>query len=83
MNIQTRQRIKTLIWIYFWLLIFEGALRKWFLPSLSSPLLLVRDPVALFAIFLGWPLLASSHWMKWIQPLFIIGVASLFLALTI
>lgn len=83
MNKETRQHIKTLIWIYFWLLIFEGAIRKWFLPSLSSPLLLVRDPVALFAIYLGWPLLASSHWMKWIQPLFLIGVASLFLALTV
>ena len=83
MNIDTRKRIKTLIWLYFWLLIVEGALRKWFFPSLSSPLLLVRDPVALYAICLGWPLLASSTWIKWIQPLFLIGVLSLFLALTI
>lgn len=29
------------------LLIIEGALRKWTLPSLSDPLLLIRDPVAL------------------------------------
>lgn len=83
MNKETRQRVKNLIWLYFWLLIFEGALRKWFLPSLSSPLLLVRDPIALLAIWIGWPLLASSPWIKWFQPLFIIGVLSLFLALTI
>jgi len=38
--------LRRLIWLYFWLLIFEGALRKW-LPSLSEPLLIVRDPVAL------------------------------------
>jgi hypothetical protein len=38
-------RIKLLIWIYFWLLIFEGSVRKW-IPSLASPFLLVRDPVA-------------------------------------
>lgn len=38
-------RIKLLIWIYFWLLIFEGSVRKW-IPPLSTPFLLVRDPVA-------------------------------------
>jgi hypothetical protein len=38
--------LKRWIWVYFWLLIFEGVLRKWFFPSFSGPLLLVRDPVA-------------------------------------
>jgi len=42
--------LKTGIWVYFILLIFEGALRKWGLPSLASPLLVVRDPVAVFII---------------------------------
>lgn len=37
--------IRGLIWVYFYLLMFEGALRKWVLPSFSDPLLLVRDPV--------------------------------------
>lgn len=40
-------QIKRLIWLYFWLLIFEGALRKWILPSFSTPLLIVRDPVVI------------------------------------
>src|SRR5258708_2827447 len=39
--------IRRLIWLYFWLLIFEGALRKWVVPSLSSVLLLARDPVVI------------------------------------
>ena len=38
--------LKRWIWVYFWLLIFEGSLRKWVFPSLSGPLLLIRDPVA-------------------------------------
>jgi len=42
-----------LIWLYFWLLIFEGALRKWFLPSLSNILLVVRDPVAAAILILA------------------------------
>ena len=43
--------IKRLIWLYFWLLILEGALRKWILPGWSNPILLIRDPVVI-AIYL-------------------------------
>jgi len=39
--------LRRLIWLYFWLLIFEGALRKWIVPSLSTPLLVVRDPLVI------------------------------------
>ena len=46
-----KSMIKTLLWVYIVLLIFEGALRKWFLPPLSTPLLIVRDPVVV-AIYL-------------------------------
>lgn len=35
------------------LLIFEGALRKWFLPGLATPLLVIRDPIALGVILLA------------------------------
>lgn len=42
--------IKKLIWVYILLLFFEGALRKWILPSLSEPLLIIRDPFALLII---------------------------------
>jgi len=52
-----RKAIKSLIWIYLVLLIVEGAIRKWVLPELSAPLLIVRDPIVLFiyfiALFLG------------------------------
>ena len=40
-------QVKRLIWVYFWLLIFEGVLRKWIVPAFSDPLLVIRDPVAL------------------------------------
>jgi len=41
------QLIRRLIWLYFILWIVEGALRFWVLPSLSNPLLIVRDPVVI------------------------------------
>jgi hypothetical protein len=50
MNDQHRH-LRQLIWLYFWLLIFEGALRKWLVPGLSNALLIVRDPVVV-AIYL-------------------------------
>jgi hypothetical protein len=39
--------LRRMIWLYFALLIAEGALRKWIAPSLTAPLLVVRDPVVL------------------------------------
>jgi len=46
--------LKQGIWLYFLLLLFEGALRKWGPPALSTPLLVVRDPIALFLIIRAW-----------------------------
>src|SRR5690554_2937496 len=46
--------IKRGIWLYFLLLVFEGALRKWFLPGLATPLLIIRDPIALWLVFVTW-----------------------------
>ncbi len=42
--------LKKLFWAYFLLLIFEGALRKWVMPGLSAPLLLIRDPLGLLIL---------------------------------
>src|SRR5688500_14652822 len=46
--------LKKGIWLYFLLLIFEGALRKWVVPALSNPLLVVRDPLALWLIIMAY-----------------------------
>ena len=43
----TDNSLKIAIWLYLLLWIFEGALRKWILPSLATPLLVVRDPIAI------------------------------------
>lgn len=47
-------RIKQGIWLYFLLLLFEGALRKWVLPGLATPLIIVRDPLALWLLLEAW-----------------------------
>lgn len=46
--------LKRCLWLYFWLLLLEGALRKWVLPGYSDVLFIVRDPLAIFIYFLAW-----------------------------
>lgn len=51
--VKPNQDLKIWIWLYFFLWVFEGALRKWFLPALSTPLLLIRDPIVLLLMILA------------------------------
>lgn len=54
LNAEWRQfSVYNLIWIWFFLLFLEGALRKWVVPQLSTPLLIVRDPVMLMTYVLA------------------------------
>ncbi|MGI9087935.1 MAG: hypothetical protein ACR2HH_09385 [Chthoniobacterales bacterium] len=73
------RRIRQLIWLYFWLLIFEGALRKWALPQLSNPLLIVRDPVLLLAYLLAFRA-GVFPLNRWVYAFGIIGLLSIALS---
>jgi hypothetical protein len=73
---KTIQNIRRLIWLYFWLLLFEGALRKWVLPQLSNPLLIIRDPVVIAAYFLAIKARVFP-WNKWVYALGIISGLSM------
>jgi hypothetical protein len=68
--------IKYGIWLYFFLLIFEGALRKWFLPALATPLLVVRDPIALYLVLRTWYIgkLPANGYMTGMVLIGIVGV---------
>jgi len=68
--------IKKWIWVYFFLLIFEGALRKWVLPGLAAPLLIVRDPIALFILFkaLSKRLLPPNAIMATLMVIGVLGI---------
>ena len=52
-------RLKKLFWLYVLLLIFEGTLRKWLVPQLSGPLLIIRDPVGIMII---WEAYRTNKW---------------------
>ena len=64
------------IWLYFLLIIFEGVLRKWVLPSLANPLLIVRDPVVIVLIIYAWyyNLFPKSTYIVWMSVIAIISI---------
>ena len=68
--------LKRGIWVYFLLLILEGALRKWVLPSLATPLLIVRDPVALWLLLTAWRrgLLPANSYLSSMMLLGVVGI---------
>ncbi len=70
--------LKMWIWVYILLWVFEGALRKWFLPFLATPLLIVRDPVVFWLIFIAVRrgLLKYNNYMGGILLLGIVGFFS-------
>jgi len=72
--------LKRWIWVYFWLLIFEGVLRKWIVPSLSGPLLLVRDPVAVMIYIQAYRCQKFS--MKTMWPFALLAAGMFLLAST-
>jgi hypothetical protein len=53
------EQVRKLIWVYFWLLLFEGSVRKWALPALADPILLIRDPIVI------WIYVAVFRTGKW------------------
>jgi hypothetical protein len=67
--------LKQGVWAYFLLLIFEGALRKWVLPTLATPLLVVRDPLAIWLLVATWKrgLLPANSYITSIIVLTVIG----------
>jgi hypothetical protein len=73
---KAKRYIRRLIWLYFWLLLIEGALRKWVLPDYSNSLLLVRDPVLIAIYLLAIPARVLPR-NRWTMALVVIGFLSL------
>ncbi len=51
------RKIENLILVIFWLLLLEGALRKWVAPQLSQYIFFIRDP---FVLLLYWHALRAG-----------------------
>jgi len=64
---QQKRLIRNLVWLYLILWLIEGGLRRWFLPGLASPLLLIRDPVviAIYALAVSNNLFPVNGFVVW------------------
>lgn len=74
---RNRRRLVSLVWLYFALLILEGVLRKWVFPEWSDALLIVRDPVAAFILYLGLrdgyvPMGGLMRRLRWVPLAFVL-----------
>src|SRR3984893_4937792 len=72
--------VRIFIWVYLALLVVEGALRKWALPSFSDPLLVIRDPVVLAIYFFALRARVFPNNI-WVLFLGLIGIPSALLTL--
>ncbi|MEY2490049.1 MAG: hypothetical protein QOC70_1991 [Verrucomicrobiota bacterium] len=79
----TIRNIRRLIWLYFWLLLLEGALRKWVVPQLSNPLLIIRDPVVLliYVLALRARVFPRNGWVFSLAVIAFLSLAVSFIAL--
>ncbi|HEY0866058.1 MAG TPA: O-antigen ligase family protein [Fimbriimonas sp.] len=70
--------IRKLLWAYVALVFLEGPLRKWFLPGLSQPLLVARDPIVLALLYLAWKrrLFVGTRFMEFVGWLAFASVAA-------
>ncbi len=67
--------IRKLIWAYFLLLVVgEGVLRKWVLPSFSDLILLIRDPLVIWIYYLAFAQGLFPTENKYIQRVFLWSV---------
>ena len=71
------KHIKWGIWAYFFLVLFEGGLRKWFLPGLATPLLVIRDPIAIYILIQSYKqgILSPN---KYLVGMVVIGIIAIF-----
>ena len=74
------KNIKKGIWIYFIILIIEGGLRRWILPSLATPILIIRDLLGIYLLIVAY---GTDYFPKnRLVPIFFsIGLISVFTAL--
>lgn len=77
------RNIRRLIWLYFCLLLIEGALRKWALPQLTNPLLIVRDPVVLliYVLAIRARVFPRNGWIYSLAVIAFLSLAVSFIAL--
>jgi len=79
-QIKSISLLKKGIWLYFLLLVFEGGLRKWFLPALATPILIIRDPLAIWLVVVAWRK-GVFVFNKYVVFMYLISISAMFIAI--
>jgi hypothetical protein len=76
-----RRRIVNLVFIIYWLLIFEGVLRKWIFPDAFKILFFIRDPFVLIVYALAVFNYRPLHARHWLAGWLVLGLTALLVGL--
>ena len=68
------KRIVQLVLLFYWLLVLEGAMRKWGLPQLEQAMFFSRVPIAIACY---WLALWHGRWPRTTMPLFLCYLSAL------
>lgn len=76
---KTHDKYVKWVWAYLLLFIFEGALRKWVAPGLSTPLLMVRTPIVIYMFVVA----SQRGWIRspYVKGLMVMSTICFFTAL--
>jgi len=76
-----RRRIVNLVFTIYWLLIFEGVLRKWIFPDAFKILFFIRDPFVLIVYALAVFNYRPLHARHWLAGWLVLGLTALVVGL--
>jgi hypothetical protein len=71
-----RRIVVRLVFVMFWLLVFEGSIRKWIAPQFSTFLYFIRDPVCLLTYFYA----LRGGFLSPVHPFLAVGIGIAVLA---
>ena len=64
--------IKRLVYLYLFLILYDGVLRKWILEGLSTPIMMIKQVIAVLICLFGIRFFSRMTW--WERSFFVIGI---------
>lgn len=71
--LNNKSRLQCIIYLYYFSIIFDAIFRKWILPSLSTPIMMIKQIIAVIIFFYGIKYLVHNNAI-WEKASIIIGI---------
>ena len=68
------KRIIYLIYLYYFFIIYDAIFRKWLIPSLSAPIMMIKQIIAILIFFFGIKYLIRQESISWEKLSIVVGL---------